>query len=156
MVLSYCDPVTGSVTLGMVPHARTDPLRAAVIAIAPLLLVPPLLMAVVFILAGTTNLTHLRHVLPDLATWRLVLLGYVAFSFAQAAFPSSGDHVGVRGGLIVAVILGIAIAVIIVRGGRPELTILTRDLCLLLSLPAMASGLSLLALFAIAAARRVI
>jgi hypothetical protein len=150
------DPVTGSVTLGMVPHARTDPLRGALIAIAPVLLVPPLLMAIVFGLAGTTNLAHLRHVLPGLATWRLVLLGYLAFSFAQAAFPSRGDHIGVRGGLMLTAILGIAIAVIIARGGQSELTILTRDVCLLLAVPAIASVLSLIVLFAVRSARRVI
>jgi len=33
------DPVTGSVILGMVPHAKTDPVRGALIAIAPLLVI---------------------------------------------------------------------------------------------------------------------
>ncbi|MGO9751250.1 MAG: hypothetical protein ACLP22_07010 [Solirubrobacteraceae bacterium] len=150
------DLVTGSVTLGMVPHAKTDPMRGALIAIAPLLVVPPLLVAIVFLVTGTTDLTQLRHVLPDLATWRLVLLAYLAFSCAQAAFPSRGDHVGVLGGLTLSAILGVALAVILARGGRHELTILARDLCLLLSVPAIASGLSLAILFAIASARRAI
>src|SRR5581483_3072171 len=90
------DRVTGAVTLGSVPHARTDPLRTALIAIAPLLLIPPLLTAVVFLIAGTTDLAHLRHALPNLTAWRLVLLAYLAFSLAQAAFPSGGDHIGIR------------------------------------------------------------
>ncbi len=93
------DRVTGAVTLGMVPHAKTDPMRAALIAIAPLLVVPPLLVAIVFLIAGTIDLTQLRHVLPHLAAWRLVLLANLAFSCAQAAFPSRGDHVGVPGDL---------------------------------------------------------
>jgi hypothetical protein len=150
------DAVTGSVTLGMVPHARTDPLRGALIAIAPLLLVPPLLMAIVCLLAGTTDLAQLRHVLPDLTPWRLVLLSYLAFSCAQGAFPSRGDHIGVQGGLALSAILGIAIAAVVEDGGLPELTTLLRDLCLVLSVPAIASGLSLVLLFVIASARRAI
>jgi hypothetical protein len=148
------DPATGSVTLGMVPHARTDPLRGAMIAIAPLLLIPPILVAIVFALAGTTDLAHLRHVLPDLAIWRLVLLAYAAFTCAQAAFPSRGDHIGARGAATLIAILGVTIAVIIARDGHRELTNLTRDLCLLLSLPAIASALSLAVLFTIASVRR--
>ncbi len=38
------DRYSGSVTLGSVPHAGTDPLRGALIAVAPLVLVPPLLV----------------------------------------------------------------------------------------------------------------
>ena len=80
------DLATGSLTLGMVPHARTDPVRGALIAIAPLLLIPPLLTAIVFLLAGTTDLEQLRHALSGLATWRLALLAYLGFSCSQAAF----------------------------------------------------------------------
>jgi ABC-type spermidine/putrescine transport system permease subunit II len=60
------------------------------------------------------------------------------------------------GGLALSANLGVALAVILARGGRHELTILARDLCLLLSVPAIASGLSLVILFAIASARRAI
>jgi len=148
------DPVTGSVTLGMVPHARTDPLRSALIAIAPLLLVPPLLLAIAFAFAGTTDLSQLRHVLPHLAAWKLALLTYVAFSCGQAAFPSSGDHIGVLGTLALAAVLGIALVVILTDGGQPELRIVLRDACLLLAVPAIASALSLAALGTLASARR--
>jgi hypothetical protein len=150
------DPVSGSVTLGMVPHARTDPLRGALIAIAPLLLVPPLLIAIVFLLAGTTDLTQLRHVLPDLPTWKLALLAYLGFSCAQAAFPSRGDHIGTRGGIALSAIVAIAVVVIIAIAGEHELTTLVRDLCLLLSIPAIASALGVVVLFVIATARRAI
>jgi hypothetical protein len=148
------DPVTGSVTLGMIPHARTDPLRGALIAIAPLLFVPPLLLAIAFAFAGTADLSQLRHVLPHLAAWKLALLTYVAFSCGQAAFPSSGDHIGVLGGLALAAVLGIALVVILTDGGQPELRIVLRDACLLLAVPAIASALSLAALGTLASARR--
>ena len=62
------DPVTGSVILGMVPPAETVPVRGALIAIAPLLLVPPLLVAIALLIAGTSDPAQLRHVLPQLAT----------------------------------------------------------------------------------------
>jgi hypothetical protein len=148
------DPVSGSVTLGMVPHARTDPFRGALIAIAPLVLVPPLLLAIVLLVAGTIDPAQLRHVLPSLAAWKLVALGYLAFSCGQAAFPSSGDRIGILGALALAGLLATAIAVILVGGGRPELTNVVRDLCLLLAVPAVASALSLLVLGALARVRR--
>ena len=95
LFLPQRDQVTGSVILGMVPHARTDPVRGALIAIAPLLLVPALLVAIALLVAGTSDPAQLRRVLPELATWKVVLLGYLTFSCGQAAFPSAGDHVGV-------------------------------------------------------------
>jgi hypothetical protein len=148
------DPVSGSVTLGMVPHARTDPIRGALIAVAPLLLVPPLLLAIALALAGNGDPSQLRHLLPGLATWKLVLLGYLAFSCGQGAFPSSGDRIGVLGLLALGVIVAAAIAVILSDGGQAELAKLIRDICLLLAAPAIASAISLLVLGTIARARR--
>ncbi len=148
------DPVTGSVTLGMVPHAKTDPVRGALIAVAPLLLVPPLLLAIALALAGTSDPAQLRHVLPNLATWKLVVLGYLAFSCGQAAFPSSGDRIGALGVLALGVIAATVIAVILGNGGQAELTNVARDACVLLAAPAIASAVSLLVLGTIARARR--
>jgi len=147
------DQVTGSVTLGIVPHARTDPVRGSLIAIAPLLLVPALLVASALLIAGTSDPAQLRHVLPELATWKLALLAYLAFSCGQAAFPSAGDHVGVLGPLALTAILGITVTVILSNGGRAELTTVLRDACLLLAVPALASALGLLVLGTIARAR---
>jgi hypothetical protein len=147
------DQVTGSVTLGIVPHARTDPVRGSLIAIAPLLLVPALLVASALLIAGTSDPAELRHVLPELATWKLALLAYLAFSCGQAAFPSAGDHVGVLGPLALTAILGITVTVILSNGGRAELTTVLRDACLLLAVPALASALGLLVLGTIARAR---
>jgi hypothetical protein len=150
------DPVTGSITLGSVPYARTDPLRSALIAIAPVVVVPALLMALVFLLAGSTSLEQLRHVLPTLAPWRLVLLLYVTLSCAQAVFPSKGDHIGPWGAVALAVLIGAAVVAILELSGWLELTTVVRDACLLLAVPAIASVLSLVVLFAITAAKRAI
>jgi hypothetical protein len=122
-----------------------DPVRGALIAIAPLLLAPPRLVAIALLIADTSDPAQLRPVLLQLATGKLVLLGYLAFSCGQAAFPSCGDHVGMLGALALTATLGITVGVILSNGGRAELTRVLRDACLLLSVPAIASGLSLLA-----------
>jgi hypothetical protein len=148
------DPASGSVTLGMVPHAATGPLRGALIAVAPLLLVPPLLVAIALGVAGNDDPAALRQILPHLAAWKLVLLAYVAFSCGQAAFPSSGDRIGALGGLGLISVAAAIIAVIVGEGGRAQLTLLTRDACLLFAVPALTSALGLVVLGAIARGRR--
>jgi hypothetical protein len=147
------DRSTGSVTLGSVPHAPTDPLRGALIAVAPLLLVPPLLTAIALALAGTSDPSQLQQLVPKIVAWKLVLLGYLAFSCGQAAFPSSGDHIGKLGGLALTVLGAAAVSAILLRGGQTELTNLSRDACQLLAVPALTSALSLLALGTLAGSR---
>jgi hypothetical protein len=150
------DPLTGSVTLGSVPHARTDPLRSALIAIAPLLLVPPLLLAIALAFAGTSDLAQLRHLLPHLTTWKLALLAYVAFSCGQAAFPSPGDHIGKLGALALIAVLAVVVGLLLANGGQAELNTALRDACLLLAVPAIASVISLFLLGALVRARHAI
>jgi ABC-type spermidine/putrescine transport system permease subunit II len=110
------------------------------------MLVPPLLVAIALAFAGTSDPSQPRHLLPGLATWKLVLLPYVSFSWGQAAFPSSGDHIGKLGGLGLTALVAATVAAILLHGGQAELANLTRDACLLLAVPAIASGVSLLAL----------
>ncbi len=150
------DPVTSSVRLGSVPHARTGPLRGALIAIAPLLLVAPLLLLIAFAFAGTSDLAQLRHLLPHLTSWKLVLLAYVAFSCGQAAFPSPGDHIGVLGGFALIAVLAVTVGLVLANGGRAELSTGLRDACLLLAVPAIASVISLFVLGTLARARHAI
>ena len=92
--------------------------------------------------------------MPGTAAWKFVLLTYVAFSCGQATFPSSGDQFGKLGGLALTALAGVTVAVIVLHGGQAELTKLTRDACLLLAVPAIASALSLLVLAALARWRR--
>ncbi len=148
------DRYSGSVTLGSVPHAATDPLRGALIAVAPLLLVPTLLLAITLGLAGTSDPARLGSLVPHLAAWKLVVLGYVAFSCGQAAFPSSGDHIGILGGLALTLVAAAIVAAILSSGGTSELTRLAHDACVLLAPPAAASAISLLGLGMIARRRR--
>jgi hypothetical protein len=83
-----------------------------------------------------------------------VLLAYVAFACGQATFPSSGDHLGQLGGRALTALAGVTVAVILLHGGRTELTHLTRDACMLVTVPAIASALGLLVLGPLARWRR--
>jgi hypothetical protein len=79
---------------------------------------------------------------------------YLAFSCGQAAFPSTGDHIGVLGA---ATLLGLAAVIILLlasHGGVGELMRVTRSLVLVLAVPAAMAGLSLPALGALAYWRR--
>ncbi|MDQ6778197.1 MAG: hypothetical protein M3071_18725, partial [Actinomycetota bacterium] len=58
------------------------------------------------------------------------------------------------GGLALIALLAATVAAILLHGGQPELAHLTRDGCLLLAVPAITSGLSLLALYTLARFRR--
>jgi hypothetical protein len=98
----------------------------------------------------------LRHVLPHLAGWKLVLLASVAFSCGQAAFPSRGDHIGAVGVLALIAVLVVIVGLALANGGRPELSTPLRDACLLLAVPAIASALSLFVLGTLARARHAI
>jgi hypothetical protein len=81
----------GSVRLGWVTPQRSARLRGDLMAAAPLLLVPPMLLAMVLTaLAMPTALWGVSG-----ALWIVVALGCLG------AFPSSGDRISFRGGLTV-------------------------------------------------------
>src|SRR5947209_5113374 len=92
----------GDVVLGGAPHAQTDPVRQAPIALSPLLLIPPVLALLTRLLLGPHGLTQLPDVLGRVPLWQAVLWGYLALSCGQAAFPSPGDRVGLVGGTVLA------------------------------------------------------
>lgn len=136
----------GSITLGSVPHAATDPLRGALIAVAPVLLVPPLFAGLSALLLGTAAPTELWPGFLSAALWQQALWLYLAFSCGQAAFPSPGDHIGVLGGLAL-IILGGGIAFAVYsNGGTQALADMLRSLVLVLAVPAAAAASSLGAL----------
>lgn len=146
------DGDSGQITLGYVQHAESDPLRGALIAIAPVLLVPPLLVLAAVVLLGGLSLSYLEHALSSLAIWRLVLYGYIALSAGQAAFPSPGDHVGVVGGIM----LGLLAAGLVWATGsaNPEaLARLLSQIAAILAVPAACAGISLAGLRALARRR---
>lgn len=133
----------GSVVLGGIAHAPTDPARQAAISLAPLLLIPPLLALVTTLLLGTGATADLPDSLSAVAPWRVALWAYVALSCGQAAFPSPGDHIGVRGALAVAVVLAGATCAILAFAGGGALTDVLGALVGMLAIPAGAAGAGL-------------
>jgi hypothetical protein len=99
----------GSMTLGYVNHAETDPFRGALVAIAPVLLVPLLLLFIFIMLFGTGVLKDPIAVIEAAAIWKIVLAAYITLSAGTGAFPSPGDHIGFIGGLMLIALVGIVV-----------------------------------------------
>lgn len=129
----------GSFTLGYVMHAEAGPLRGALVAIAPLLLVPPLLIGITALFLGAGAVHDLPVAVGGTAPWKTAVWAYVCLSAGQGAFPSTGDHVGFLGFLSLG---SLAAAMILIIGVGP-LAGLIQALALILALPAAAAGLSL-------------
>src|ERR1700738_4216840 len=109
----------GSVVLGSVSHARTGPLRGALISVAPLVLVPAALTGASAVLLGPQVVAHLPHGLSAVPAWRLALWSWCTLSCAQAAFPSSGDRIGLLGALFIAVLVALVLLVLPAHRGAP-------------------------------------
>jgi hypothetical protein len=138
----------GSMTLGQVFHGKTDPLRGALIAIAPALLVPPLLLGIGVVLLGTGNVTHIPHAFTHAPMWADVVFVYVVLSAGSAAFPSVGDHVGWDGAAyLLALVAAVCVATISMSGSMALLRELAWAGSLLL-LPAISACASLAVLTA--------
>jgi len=136
----------GHVVLGSVSHARTDALRQALISIAPLLLVPPMLVLATALLLSPHALSALPNALGDVPWWRAALWGYLALSCAQAVFPSPGDRLGAAElGCLVGLAAGGTLLVLAV-GHLPALLQVLGVAVGILALPAAAAGASLFAL----------
>lgn len=129
----------GGFTLGFVMHAQSDPLRGALVAIAPLLLVPPLLVGVTVLLLGGGAVGDLPAVIGSAAPWQVTLWAYVSLSAGQGAFPSAGDHVGLLGFLS----LGALGATVVLVVGATTIAGLIQSLVMILALPSIAAFLSL-------------
>lgn len=93
------DPKTGGVTLGFVEHERADPVRGSLIAIAPVLLVPVLMLAVNRVLLGAWIPAEPLNLLSEVHWIKVVAWILLTLCVATAAFPSEGDDVGVFGGI---------------------------------------------------------
>jgi hypothetical protein len=129
----------GGITLGFVEHAKVDPLRGVLISIAPLLLVPPLLLLITVILFGSAVIDQPIQEITSASLWKIILWLYLSLSAGQGAFPSVGDHIGVLGGLCL-IVLAAGIFIII---PQEKLFGAAQILVLVLALPALASLLSL-------------
>lgn len=99
----------GGVTLGQVEHAHADPLRLALVAIAPFIFVPVLLIGLACLLFGNGVLSDPLGVFLDGAIWKQALFAYVLISSGAAAFPSPGDHIPPLGFvMLILILIGLA------------------------------------------------
>jgi hypothetical protein len=133
----------GSITFGYVEHAESDPLRGALVAVAPAILVPLAMWGLLSLLWGQNIFQNPQEMITGFSLgeiWKIPLSLYLLLA-ARGAFPSPGDHVGFVGGVALLLLLGAAVYFL------PLLWILEalRFLALLLLLPAFVS-LSLLVL----------
>lgn len=130
----------GSMTLGYVNHAETDPFRGALIAIAPVLVVPLLLLGLFALLFGGEIVSDPILAVKSAPVWKIVIAAYITISAGTGAFPSPGDHIGFIGGAM----LGVLLAVVIYFAGAPVEVI--RVIALIWA-PAAISALLMLVLF---------
>lgn len=141
----------GSITLGSVPVAASDPLRSSLIAIAPLLLVPPLFALFTLWLLNPHGLTGIWQAFAGAPWWKAAIWAYVGLSCGQAAFPSRGDRVGPLGVLALLLAAGLAVSLLVSAG---ELNSALSGLALLFAFPALAASLSLAMLSAFSVSKR--
>ncbi|HEV3229446.1 MAG TPA: hypothetical protein VGY97_08230 [Solirubrobacteraceae bacterium] len=143
----------GDLVLGGVVHARTDPLRQALIATAPLILIPPALAVATALLLGQHALVGLPDALGRVPAWHAVLWCYLALSCGQAAFPSPGDRVGAIGALWLVVLTGSVAWLLVTLGGAGSLLDVLGAVVGVLAAPAAAASV-LLVLGAVGGRRR--
>jgi len=91
----------GSLQLGVVHVARTDAIRSTLIAIAPAILVPAMLVAASWLLLGTAVVLDDPAALGTVPLWRVLLWALLILLVPTAAFPSIGDPVGWGGAILV-------------------------------------------------------
>lgn len=132
----------GNITLGSVEHERPDPLRSALVAIAPALLVPGLLLGISVLFFGSQFLTNPFAALGASSWWLIVIWVYLVASSGQGAFPSAGDHIGVLGGATLLLLALVAWALI----PSSALSAVAEIGALVLAAPSLAALLCLLAL----------
>lgn len=133
----------GSLQLGMVGVAQTDPLRSSLISIAPFILVPLMLLGLNVALLGEANPLEAASALGDLAPWRIAVWLALAITLPQAAFPSPGDHIGVAGGICLAMLAGGGSLLLYQQGGAALLGEVLAGFSALLVIPAIAAILQL-------------
>lgn len=131
----------GAVLLGHVMHARVDPLRQTLVSIAPLLLVPPFMVALLRLLFGAELLSDPIEALSAAPLWAKLVGGYLLVSTGAAAFPSPGDHIPLGG----AVLLGLFAAGVVYLVGPGQLEGAVKAIAVILA-PASLSAVLQLAL----------
>lgn len=136
----------GGVVLGSVPHARTGPLRQALISIAPLVLVPAFLTLATALLVAPDALSRLPDALTGVPAWRAILWVYLSLSCGQAVFPSPGDRIGAIGGILLLILGLFALGIVDALGGSAGVADVLGAAAGIMALPALAAAASLVAL----------
>jgi hypothetical protein len=90
----------GFINFGQVEHAETSIWRQTIISVAPLLLVPPLLLAISALLLGIDIFSDPLGAIGDSSWWQILVWAYVAISCGTGAFPSSADYIPPVGGAV--------------------------------------------------------
>ena len=101
----------GSIVFGYVEHAESDPLRGALVAVAPVLLVPVFMWGLLLLIWGTALVQDPRGLLEGFSfsdTWKIPLSLYLLLA-ARGAFPSPGDRIGILGTLALLLLLGLIV-----------------------------------------------
>ena len=107
----------GSTRFGYVLHADVDGVRNTLIAIAPVLLVPPMLAGFTYLLLGTILPADLAAAIHAAGTIRvLAWVGLVGLG-SRAAYPSPGDRVGGFGKIFLAGLIAALVYVAWTAGG---------------------------------------
>ena len=130
------DEEGGGVRLGVVEHGSGGPVEMTIVAIAPLLFVPPMLLGSGLLFFGTELFSDPSAAVLDAAPWKQALALYLLLSSGWAAFPSPGDHIPLLG----AVMLAVIIAAVCFLLGPENLAAVVRVAALVL-VPAAASAL---------------
>jgi hypothetical protein len=122
----------GSVRFGRVATRRSAPVRDALVAVAPLLIVPPALLGITLLMVATWP-----HGYPE----QVVVMWVVVVGLGSlGAFPSPGDHIPIRGAVVAAAILALALACGYSLWGAGWLAWLLALVVVGLSIPSVALG----------------
>lgn len=143
----------GGIRLGAVSVANSDPFRASLISIAPVLLVPLMLVGLNQLLLDRALPTDAVSQLASVAPWRVGLWLIATLLLPLGAFPSPGDHIGVGGAIALLATAGGTAAILYSSGGSALVLEVLAGWSQILALPAIA-GVALTELVARRSRRR--
>lgn len=130
----------GAMQLGVVHVAQCDAIRQTLIAVAPVIMVPAMLTLATWLLLGTPLVLAEPGQLGAVAPWRLGVWLMLMILTPTAAFPSIGDHIGIGGGILVALLAGGAVTAVVEVSGVATLMQVVATIALALVPPALVCG----------------
>lgn len=128
----------GGIRLGAVSVASSDPFRASLISIAPVLLVPVMLLGLNQLLLERALPADAISQLGEVAPWRAGLWVIATLLLPLGAFPSPGDHIGLAGAVALMAIAAGAVAALYSTGGSALVFEVLAGWSQILALPAIA------------------